>query len=165
MKAEQTDAKIQGFEFSLYQRFNTQWSADLALEIIDGKDSANNRDLPLIPANNLAINGHYQFADYQELHNQKLSLGVKMVSSKDSAGLYEPFSQFDDKPFGTGSTDGYAVWNVSYVTDVKFDKQTLQLGVKVQNLFDKAYVDFLNTYKGVTLNPGRNVQLTARMKF
>jgi len=165
MKAQQTDAVIRGFEFSLYQRFNTQWSADLALEIIDGQDTANNRDLPLIPANNLAINGHYQFADYQELHNQKLSLGVKMVSSKDSAGLYEPFSQFDDKPFGTGSTDGYAVWNASYVTDVKFDKQTLQLGVKVQNLFDKAYVDFLNTYKGVTLNPGRNVQLTARMKF
>jgi len=165
MKAEQTDALIQGFEFSLYQRFNTQWSADLALEIIDGQDTSNNRDLPLIPANNLAINGHYQFADYQELHNQKLSLGVKMVASKDSAGLYEPFSQFDDKPFGTGSTDGYAVWNASYVTDVKFDKQTLQLGVKVQNLFDKAYVDFLNTYKGVTLNPGRNVQLTARMKF
>ena len=165
MQAEQTNALIRGFELSVYQRFNTQWSADLALEIIDGQDTSNNRDLPLIPANNLAINGHYQFADYQELHNQKLSLGVKLVASQDAAGLYEPFSQFDNLPIGTGSTDGYAVWNASYVTDVKFDKQTLQLGVKVQNLFDTAYVDFLNTYKGLTLNPGRNVQLTARMKF
>ena len=165
MKAEQTNAVIQGFELSASKRFNAQWSADMALELIDGQDTSNNRDLPLIPANNLAVNGHYKFADYDVLKNQKLSLGVKLVASQKAAGLYEPFSQFDDKPVGTASTDSYAVWNAAYFTDVKLDKQTLQLGLKVQNVFDTDYVDFLNTYKGVTLNPGRNFQFTARLNF
>lgn len=166
MQAEQTDAQLRGFELSALQQFNAQWSADVALEIIEGKDRANNRDLPLIPANNLTLNGHYSFADYAKLHNQKLSLGVKWIDSKKSAGDYEPFSQFDTKmPVGTASTDAYAVWNMAYHANVKLDKQDVQLGVKVENLFNKGYVDFLNTYKGYTLNPGRNIQFSARLAF
>jgi len=165
MQAAQTDAEIRGLEFSYAQQFNSNWSADLALEIIQGNDISNHQDLPLIPANNLTLNGHYQFADNGRWQQQKVSLGVKLVDSKDAAGSYEPFSQFDNKPIGTASTDAYAVWNLGYRVNVKLDNQTLQLGAKVENLFDTAYVDFLNTYKGVTLNPGRNIQLTARLAF
>ena len=165
MQSQQTKAQLRGFELSALQQFNAQWSADAALEIIEGKDRANNRDLPLIPANNLTLNGHYSFADYAKLHNQKLSLGVKLVESKKSAGTYEPFSQFDGMPIGTASTKGYSVWNIAYRANVKFDKQDVQLGVKVDNLFNKGYVDFLNTYKGYTLNPGRNIQFSARLAF
>ncbi|MEA1988616.1 MAG: TonB-dependent receptor [Pseudomonadota bacterium] len=165
MQAKQTDAQIRGLEFNYAQRFNANWSADLALEIIQGDDTSNNQDLPLIPANNLTLNGHYQFADNGRWQQQKVSLGVKLVDSKDAAGSYEPFSQFDNMPFGTASTDAYAVWNLGYRVNLKLDNETLQLGAKVENLFDTAYVDFLNTYKGVTLNPGRNIQLTARLAF
>lgn len=165
MQARQTDAQLRGFELSVVQQFNAQWSADMALEIIEGKDRANNQDLPLIAANNVTLNGHYSFADYAALHNQKLSLGVKLVESKKTAGQYEPFSQFDSMPVGTASTKGYSVWNVAYRADVKFDKQEVQLGVKVENVFNTGYVDFLNTYKGYALNPGRNIQFTARLAF
>lgn len=165
MQAQQTDARIRGLEFNYAQRFNANWSADLALEIIQGDDVSNNQALPLIPANNLTLNGHYQFADSGRWQQQKVSLGVKLVDSQNSAGSYEPFSQFDNLPIGTASTEAYAVWNLGYRAEIKLDKQTLHLGAKVENLFDTAYVDFLNTYKGVTLNPGRNIQLTARLAF
>lgn len=165
MQAQQTDAEIRGFELSYAQRFNARWSGDLALEIIDGQDVSNDQDLPLIPANNLTLNGHYHPIDSGNWHNQKVSLGVKLVAEKDAAGLYEPFSQFDNMPIGTASTDAYAVWNLGYAADVKLDQQTLRLGAAVENLFDTAYVDFLNTYKGYTLNTGRNFKLTARVDF
>ncbi|WP_178862837.1 TonB-dependent receptor [Thiomicrorhabdus cannonii] len=165
MQAEQTDAEIRGLELSVAQQFDANWSADAALEIIDGRDVKNHQALPLIPANNLALNGHYRFDDAAGLKNQKVSLGVRLVDKKKIAGLYEPFSQFDNLPIGTGSTDAYAVWNLSYAVDVKLDSNTLKLGAAVENLFDTAYVDFLNTYKGYTLNPGRNFKLTARLDF
>lgn len=165
MQAEQTDAQIRGLEVSVAEQFSQNWSADMALEIIDGRDVRNHQDLPLIPANNLALNGHYRFDDRAGLKNQKASLGVRLVDSQDIAGSYEPFSQFDALPIGTGSTDAYAVWNLSYGVDVKLAAKTLKLGAAVENLFDTAYVDFLNTYKGYTLNPGRNVKLTARLDF
>jgi outer membrane receptor protein involved in Fe transport len=165
MQAEQTDAEIRGLELSVAQQFDANWSADAALEIIDGRDVKNHQALPLIPANNLALNGHYRFEDAGSMKNQKVSLGVRLVDKKKIAGLYEPFSQFDNLPIGTGSTDAYAVWNLSYAVDVKLDANTLKLGAAVENLFDTAYVDFLNTYKGYTLNPGRNFKLTARLDF
>ncbi|MDR9498850.1 MAG: TonB-dependent receptor [Hydrogenovibrio sp.] len=165
MQAQQTDAQIRGLELAYQQRFTPRWSADAALEIIEGRDTDNSRDLPLIPANNLRLVGHFHPADGDALKNQTLSLGVKLVASKDAAGQYEPFSQFDDSATGTASTDAYSVWDLGYQADVKWDKRTLKLGAKVENLFDTAYVDFLNTYKGYSLNPGRNFQLNAALQF
>ncbi|BCN94259.1 ligand-gated channel [Thiomicrorhabdus immobilis] len=165
MKAQQTNAVIHGLEFSLNHQFNQAWSTDLALELIDGADTRNNQDLPLMPANNLRINVHYQPSDFAGLQQQKITLGVKLVDSKNASGLYEPFSQFDTMPIGTASTEAYALWNLGYQTQVKLDKQTLHLTAAVENLFDTAYVDFLNTYKGYTLNTGRNIQLKARLDF
>lgn len=165
MKAQQTNSVINGFEFSLKHEFTPAWSSDLALELIEGRDTGNNQELPLMPANNARINVHYQPQDLAGLHKQKFTVGVKLVDSKNAAGLYEPFSQFDDKPFGTASTDAYALWNLGYQTQVKLDKQNLYLAASVDNVFDTAYVDFLNTYKGYTLNTGRNFQLKARLDF
>ncbi len=68
-------------------------------------------------------------------------------------------------PFGTASTKTYALWSVGYQAQVKLETQTVHLGVAVDNLFDTAYVDFLDTYKGYTLGQGRNFKLTARLNF
>ncbi|HHT00530.1 MAG TPA: TonB-dependent receptor, partial [Thiomicrospira sp.] len=165
MKAEQTDAVITGFEWSVNHQFNQAWSTDLALEIIEGRDTGNNQELPLMPANNAHINMHYHAQDFAGLQNQKFTVGVKLVDSKKTAGAYEPFSQFDNAPFGRASTDAYALWNLGYQAKMKLDKQNLYLSAAVNNVFDTAYVDFLNTYKGVTLNTGRNIQLKARLDF
>ena len=143
------------------------WSTDLALELIEGRDIGNNQELPLMPANNARINMHYQPHDFAGLQNQKITVGVKLVDSKNSAGDYEPFSQFDNNeiPYGTASTDAYALWNLGYQAKVQMDKQNLYLAASVDNVFDTAYVDFLNTYKGLTLNTGRNIQFKARLDF
>lgn len=164
MEARQTNAIVHGLEFNVEHEFNKAWSAEMGLEIIDGTDTKNSTDLALMPANNVRLTGHYRPAD-GVLKKQRVSLGVKLVDSKKSAGSFEPFSQFDSKPVGRASTDAYAVWNLDYTGQVKLDKQTLKLSASVENLFDTAYVDFLNTYKGYTLNQGRNFKLTARMDF
>jgi outer membrane receptor protein involved in Fe transport len=165
MQSQQTNAQIHGVELSVNHRFNQAWSTDAALEVIAGRDTKNSQNLPLMPANNLRLGAHYQPQDWSGLRLQKISVGVKMVDAQNSAGDFEAFSQFDDLPFGRASTDAYALWNVGYQAQVKLERQTVQLGVRVENLFDTDYVDFLNTYKGYTLNQGRNVQLSARMSF
>mgnify|MGYP006278055625 CR=1 FL=1 len=165
MQADQTQARIRGLELAYQQQFTQHWSADAALEIIDGRDTDHSRDLPMIPANNLRLGGQFHPADGELLKDQRLSLGVKLVAAKDAAGQYEPFSQFDNIPTGTASTDAYSVWDLGYTANVKWDKRTLRLSAKIDNLFDTAYVDFMNTYKGYTLNPGRNVRMNAALAF
>ncbi|QCU90949.1 TonB-dependent receptor [Thiomicrorhabdus sediminis] len=166
MQAQQTDARIFGAEFSLNHQFDSTWSADLGIEIIRGEDTKQNRILPLIPANNARVAIHYQPKHWQNLEQQKWSLNVKLVDAKNAAGAYEPFSQFDSSvKVGTSSTRAYAVYGLSYQAQVKLDKQNLKVSAAVENLFDTAYIDFLNTYKGYTLNSGRNFKLTMKMDF
>ena len=165
MKAQQTNAEVHGLEFSVNHQFNQAWSTDLALELIEGRDTGNSQELPLMPTNNARINAHYHPQDFASLQDQKITVGVKLVDSKSTAGSYEPFSQFDNASFGTASTDAYALWSLGYQAKVKLDKQNLYLAASVDNVFDTAYVDFLNTYKGLTLNTGRNFQLKARLDF
>ncbi|WP_127471490.1 TonB-dependent receptor [Thiomicrorhabdus aquaedulcis] len=165
MQSRQTNAQIHGFELSVNRQLNQAWSTDAALELIAGRDTKNSQNLPLMPANNLRLGVHYQPQDWAGVRAQKVSLGVKMVDSQKTAGDYEPFSQFDTTSFGRASTDAYALWNVGYQAQVKLDRQVVSLGARVENLFDTDYVDFLSTYKGYTLNQGRNVQLSARMSF
>ena len=166
MQAQQTDARIHGVELSLNHRINARWSADFGLELIRGEDTENDRILPLMPANNARVAVNYQPQDAWGLKQQQWRLAMKWVDAKDSAGAYEPFSQFDDKvKVGTASTDAYTVWDLGYQGQVKWNNQTLKLAATVENLFDTDYVDFLNTYKGYTLNQGRNFKLSARMDF
>lgn len=166
MKAEQTDAVIRGFEFNIDHRWNPQFASALALEIIQGRDQSQSRDLPLIPANNVLLKNSYFAPNWKSLQNQKWTLETKLVASKDSAGEYEPFSQFDDMSIGTASTKGYALWNLRYSAQIATQgKEKLHLNFAVENLLDRAYVDFLDTYKGYTLAQGRNIKMNLRIDF
>lgn len=165
MQAEQTHGQLQGLEWQLLHQFNQAWSIDSGLELISGRDTSNKRDLPLIPANNLKVNLHYALAPVSQLQNHGLSLGVKVVADRKSAGDYEAFSQYDDLPFGTASTEAYQLWNLVYRAQIQIDKRELDLALKIENLFDTAYRDFLDTYKGYAQGMGRNVKLTAQLVF
>ncbi|MBE0493518.1 MAG: TonB-dependent receptor [Thiomicrospira sp.] len=165
MQAEQTNAVMQGLEWQLSHQFNQAWSVDTALELIAGRDTSNKRDLPLLPANNLRLNVHYVLAPVGQLQNQRLSVGFKAVADRKTAGEFEAFSQYDDMPFGTASTEAYQLWNMGYHAQIKIDKNQLDLGLKVDNLFDTAYRDFLDTYKGYAQGMGRNIKLSARLAF
>jgi len=165
MQAQQSNAVIQGLEWQLTHQWNSRWSGDMALELIDGQDSKNNQDLALMPANNVRFNLNLTPQDAMCLQKQRWRLGVKLVDSKNAAGTYEPFSQFDDLPFGRASTEAYALWNLAYQGQIKLNQQTLQLGATIENLFDTDYVDFMDTYKGVTLGQGRNWKLWMKLNF
>jgi outer membrane receptor protein involved in Fe transport len=165
MKNQQTNARIQGFELSGW----TQWSANLktqaALQLINGRDTTNRLDLTLMPANNLRLKAEYSFGAMAALQDNRLGVQAKFVDKAKSAGQYEPFSQFDNTPFGSASTESYQLWDVEYTASLPINRYNLGLQLKVENLFDTAYRDFLDTYKGYALGMGRNIKLSATMQF
>lgn len=165
MKNQQTDARIQGFELSGWTQWTPKLKTRAALEIIKGRDTSNNRDLPLMPANNLRLKAEYSLGTLASLQDNKLAVQAKFVDSKKSAGQYEPFSQFDNTPFGSASTQSYQLWDIAYSANLPVNRYQLALQLQVENLFDTAYRDFLDTYKGYALGMGRNLKLSANMKF
>lgn len=162
---QQTNARIQGLELSGWAQWTPKLKTLAALELIDGRDLEGKRDLPLMPANNLRVKAEYALGNLGALQESKIGVQAKFVAAKKSAGLYEPFSQFDNTDFGSASTDAYQLWDVEYTANLPVDYYDLGLQLKVENLFDTAYRDFLDTYKGYSLGMGRNIKLSAKLAF
>ncbi|MEA3372021.1 MAG: TonB-dependent receptor, partial [Campylobacterota bacterium] len=117
------------------------------------------------PANNLRLAVHQNVGSLWVLDNSTFSLDVKYAASQSVAGSHEPFSQYNNTPFGTADTEAYNLWGAAYQADVKIGEQNAKLGVKVTNLFDTEYRDFLDTYKGYALGMGRDISFTLIVPF
>ena len=119
-------------------------------------------DLPLLPADQLRIEARLHCESWGRLENPELRLAVRAAREKDAAGALEPFSQFDRNPnFGTASTDGYAVLDLG----IGFDWRDARIDFKITNLLDEDYRDFLDTYKGYALSPGRSAIIQVSREF
>lgn len=165
MKAEQTNGVIQGVELEWQQAWSANWHTYANLELISGRDRDNSRDLPLIPASNALVELQYHFTNLSWQEAAQWRLGVKGVAAKKSPGDFEPLGQYDDEAIGVASTDAYSVWHLAYQTDWRVNGQTWQVTARVDNLFDSAYRDYLNTYKGFAQDLGRSLALSARLSF
>ena len=165
MKNEQTDALMQGLESSFDTFVTESTNIEGGFELIQGRDTSNDRKLTMMPANNLRLALHQNVGSLGALQNSTFSVDMKSVASQSVAGSYEPFSQYNNTPFGTADTDAYTLWGLAYKTDIDIGKQKAQLGIKVTNLLDTEYRDFLDTYKGYALAMGRDISFTLRVPF
>ncbi len=142
-------------------------------ETVEGKnlddDISEVEALPLLPPTK--VSGSVKFIQ-QELaifRNAFLTLGVEHSSSKEAAGRYEPFWQFGNAPqfndFGVASTDAYTLFNATLGGEITFWNRPISLQFSTNNILDEAYRDFLDTYKGYALSPGRNITFRVKVPF
>jgi iron complex outermembrane receptor protein/hemoglobin/transferrin/lactoferrin receptor protein len=172
--AEQTDAVIPGIEATVETSVQPWLQVGGSTAILDGTgtglgDDGGDGELPLLPSNTVSGFVRWVPADTDRLRNTQLEVQVKHAFQKDAAGRFEPFSQFDGgfgPPFGTASTQAYNVVNVEAQTTLRLGLGApLTLSVGVDNLLDTTYRDFLDTYKGYALSPGRDVQFSLSTAF
>jgi len=171
--ASQTDAVIPGIEASLEVSALPWLQVGGSTAILDGtgdgldEEDGGEGQLPLIPANTLSGFLRYVPSGQGAFSNPFVEVEVKHALDQDAAGRFEPFSQFDGDfgpPFGTASTRAYTVVNAEVGTTVDLGAP-LSLSVEVRNLLDETYRDFLDTYKGYALSPGRDVRFSLSTRF
>jgi len=121
--------------------------------------------VPLLPPIKLAGEVTFHQDRLGLLDSAYLKIGARYAGAQDSAGLIEPFGQFDEPPplFGTASTDAYALFDVSLGGTIA--PTGTELEIAATNVFDTEYRDFLDTYKNITLGPGRNIILRVTQPF
>ncbi|MBV5348395.1 TonB-dependent receptor, partial [bacterium] len=168
MKNEQTDATMQGIEFSLNTFVSDSTNVEGGFELIRGRDTTNDRKLTMMPANNLRLAIHQNVGSLGAFEKSTFSITMKSAASQSVAGPQEPFAQYNNKtifPFGSADTAGYTVWGLGYNADIAIGTQKAQLGVKVTNVLNTQYRDFLDTYKGYAIAMGRDISVTLRVPF
>jgi Outer membrane receptor for ferrienterochelin and colicins len=172
--AGQTDALIPGIEATVETSPLPWLQVGGSTALLDGTGDALGAQggegaLPLLPSNTLSGFARWVPADTGPLSNSRVELSVKRAFQKDAAGRFEPFAQFDagfGPPFGTASTRAYSVVNLEARTTLALGLGApLTVSVGVDNLLDETYRDFLDTYKGYALSPGRDVRLSLSAQF
>ncbi|MEL7834222.1 TonB-dependent receptor [Fodinibius sp. Rm-B-1B1-1] len=126
-------------------------------------------DLPLLPPTKVSGSIKFVKRELAAFQNTFLTIGVEHVASKDAAGRYEPFWQFGNAPkfsnFGVASTDAYTLVNATVGGEIPLWNRPISLQISANNLLNEAYRDFLDTYKGYALSPGRNVSFRVKIPF
>ncbi len=158
---EQADATLEGVEAELAVSLARDWSLRLVLDLIDTENETTGEDLPLTPANEALTELTWQPERFLGLEKPYARASLRYVASK-TAAPGEPFQQFDRNPmFGSASTDSYWLLDFAAGTVLKGPgERDLRVNLEVRNALDSSYRDFLNTYKGYALNPGRDVRLS-----
>lgn len=120
--------------------------------------------LPLMPADRISGELRALLPQAHALKAPYLLARMTHVGDKAAAGIYEPFGQFDDGigpdiPFGVCSTDSYTLINFGIGFDVAMMGRLINVDLEMSNALDTVYRDFLDTYKGYALSPGRSLNV------
>ena len=170
LRSDQGDARLIGLDATVQSQLTDWLQMDGTFEIVKGKnidhDIKGIDDLPLLPATKLSGGIKFEQEEIGSLRHPYLRIGLEHAFEKKAAGRYEPFWQFGpDFPFGRASTDGYTLLNASLGFNWAFGKRPVTFSLQAQNILDKAYRDFLDTYKGYALSPGRSISARLKIPF
>ena len=163
-QVSQQNAETYGVDLTLEGRPLHWMTWRTTLSWVDGELSDGGQ-VPLLPP--LEIAGEVTFHDDRigAFEDAYLTVGARYADGQKSAGLREPFGQFDSPPppFGTASTDDYVLLDATIGGTIGATGTEVQFGV--ENILDEDYRDFLDTYKNITLGPGRNWTLRVTQTF
>lgn len=152
----QTTATIAGADVRLAAAVTDAVSVLATVSATRGHDAGRGAPLFLMPADRgrLAVHGHVP--DVLGLHDAFVEVGVLGVRRQDQ---FEAGVDYVDPP------PGYAAVDASVGGTVHTDALDIRLSFTVNNLTDQRFRDYLNRYRYVADDPGRNVTLRLTIPF
>ncbi len=162
----QTDAVLKGLDLG-FQVSLTPWLAwRNSYSMVNGTNRLTAAELPLMSPDRVNWAVVVSPGQLGPLQSPRIALKLKHTWAKKSAGVYEPFAQFDfDIPFGVASTSAYTLLDLDFGFDLQVGADYITVNIGVLNLANKGYRDFLDTYKGYAMSPGRNIYIKLSTPF
>jgi len=161
---EQTDAIVRGIELDAETTVADWLTLFATAERVEGRDRRTGSELPTMPADNATAGARFHPKGSGWLTSPRGGIKLRYEASKDAAPG-EPFSQFDNAPFGSASTQSHTLIDLNAGFTVAAKHHPLDVDLAIHNVLDEDYRGFLDTYKGYALSPGRDIRLTVRIPF
>lgn len=138
-----------------------------SFETVKGENKESGQPLPLLPATRVSGELRWITKNWKGFERIYVKSGIDHAFKKEAAGRFEPFWQFDrERSFGVASTAPYTLLHAGFGFDLDlFREEPVTFDVNVHNLTDLGYREFLDTYKGYALSPGRNVHIHMTVPF
>jgi iron complex outermembrane receptor protein/hemoglobin/transferrin/lactoferrin receptor protein len=163
----QADAVLTGIDFRVMATLFDWLVLSGSYSVINSEFSSGvyeGNELPLMPADRIIGEMKFNLPGVSIIRSPYVLFNIGHLNNKKAAGPYEPFGQFDDGigpdiPFGVCSTDAYTLLNLGGGFDMDILGMAVNIDFEIANVLDQKYRDFLDTYKGYTLSPGRSINL------
>jgi iron complex outermembrane receptor protein/hemoglobin/transferrin/lactoferrin receptor protein len=168
MRIIQGDAVLWGAYTDVRAQLKSWLHVRGGAEWVKGTNVDTHQELPLLPAPKANAELRYTREQLGPLEQFYVRAGVRHAFRKEAAGRYEPFWQFGNSrqfPFGVASTDAYTLVDAGIGFHVPVYDQHVHFHLAVHNLLNTPYRDFLDTYKGYALSPGRDITLKMKVPF
>jgi iron complex outermembrane receptor protein/hemoglobin/transferrin/lactoferrin receptor protein len=152
----QSDAVVKGFEGQLAVD-TTRWlTLSVAGDTLRSKNLATGTRLPFLPPDRAIVGAHFHSALSANWIHPFIEIKTTLTGKGKISGLDEPF------PLDTA---GYALLDLGGGVQRRVVNNILAFDLWISNLTNRAYKDFLDTYKLYALSPGRNMRATLRFLF
>jgi len=156
----QEDAVLWGGDISVDAQVLPWLQVRGVAEAVEGSTQHTDLTLPLLPALQSRVGLAWTAGSIGPASDVRIDLTVRRAERQDAAGPYEPFWQYDQNPeFGVASTSSYTLLDAGLSLSMPTHGRPATVHVRATNLTNRAYRDFLDTYKGYALSVGRNLTI------
>ena len=156
-KYTQTDATFKGVDLSIAWQFAKNLTLTSKLSYLRVYDTRNKNYLVMIPPNRWDNQLKYEIPKIGNWNGIYVSVGNLTVAQQKRV---PPASDFAPPPAA------YSLWNVQAGTNIRLsNKNVLEVGISVQNLFNTVYRDYMNRFRYYSDDMGRNASLRLKWKF
>jgi iron complex outermembrane receptor protein/hemoglobin/transferrin/lactoferrin receptor protein len=153
----QTDATLVGFEGQARADLSARLTVGGRVDYTRGTDTRSDQPLPLIPPVRGVLEAEVHSLDFGWLAEGRVGAEVELVGHQGRLGAYVIEGAgvtVIDVP-----TDGYALLGLDAAGSRLIGDRRLSVSIRVRNLLNTKYRDYLSRYKELAFNPGRNVVL------
>ena len=144
----QTNAMLSGAELSINYRLWSKLNLNVNAEYVYAVNLDLRSALPFTPPLNVRSEVSYLFKDINSFKKSKIGIELLSVASQNYTVPNEL------------STPGYNSVNLFALSELVFGNESVNLMLKVRNLFNTAYYNHISFYRRMRIpEPGRDVQL------
>ncbi len=161
-KYEQTNANIYGLDVSSQFTINDSFFGLLKYSYLRGEDVTNSTPLIFMPPNNFfgsltyRVNSGIKLAKSAQLENTEVEINSRWVAEQKNILSSQDFTV----PPAT-----YRLFGIKAATDVLFSNYKIHSFIRVDNLFNTRYRDYLNRLRYFADDLGTSITLGLNFKF
>lgn len=153
---QQTDASLYGWDASVIYEPFPSWKLSLQYAVVRGTDLSNRQPLIFMPADNIRGSLAYSWAGGDRWQDGRLSVRPQYVFEQTR---YNAGQDFLDPP------GAYFLLGLQGQIVRKIGEQELRFSLRINNLFNERYRDYLNRLRYFADEAGRDVQVGLRWGF
>ncbi|MDA8707687.1 TonB-dependent receptor, partial [Cyclobacteriaceae bacterium] len=155
-KYSQTRARILGWDLTSTFLFSDTFQSSLRFSYLKGTDTENNIPLIYLPSNNLFLNVKYQIPRVGQWDQMAFELYNKYV--------FEQKNILSDQDF-VSPPKGYNLTGVKISGERQLGGNRLNIFLRIDNLFNVSYRDYLNRLRYFADDLGINVIMGLNLNF